>query len=40
VASALAGELESMAGWLGLAGVAVGKRGDLAGELGKAVARR
>ncbi len=40
VASALAGELESMAGWLGLAGVTVGKRGDLAGELIKAVARR
>ena len=40
VASALAGELTSMAGWLGLAGVAIGKRGDLAGELRKAVARR
>ena len=40
VAPALAGELESMAGWLGLAGVAVGKRGNLAGELGKAVGRR
>ena len=40
VASALARELETMAGWLGLAGVTVGKRGDLAGELGKAVVRR
>ncbi|MGA8327798.1 MAG: winged helix-turn-helix domain-containing protein, partial [Mycobacterium sp.] len=40
VASALAGELESMAGWLGLADVAVGERGDLAGELSKAIARR
>jgi len=38
VASALAGELTSMAGWLGLAGVAVGARGDLAGELTKAIA--
>jgi uncharacterized protein YcaQ len=36
VAASLAGELESMAGWLGLAGVAVGKRGDLAGELRQA----
>lgn len=33
VATALAGELESMAGWLGLGGVSVGKRGDLIGEL-------
>jgi uncharacterized protein len=33
VAPALAGELESMAGWLGLAGVTVGERGDLAGAL-------
>jgi uncharacterized protein len=40
VAPALAGELESMAGWLGLGGVTVGERGDLAGELGKAIARR
>jgi uncharacterized protein YcaQ len=40
VAPALANELETMAGWLGLAGVAVGDRGDLAGHLRKAVARR
>jgi uncharacterized protein YcaQ len=40
VAASLAGELESMAGWLGLAGVAVGKRGDLAGELTNALSRR
>jgi uncharacterized protein len=33
VAEALAGELQTMAGWLGLAGVAVGDRGNLAGEL-------
>ncbi len=33
VAEALAGELESMAPWLGLARVTVGKRGDLAGAL-------
>jgi uncharacterized protein YcaQ len=33
VASALAGELETMAGWLGLAAVSVGERGDLASEL-------
>ncbi|KZS71130.1 hypothetical protein A4G26_25235 [Mycobacterium kansasii] len=39
VASALAGELESMASWLGLSGVAVSKRGDLAGELRTAVRR-
>jgi uncharacterized protein YcaQ len=29
-----------MAGWLGLGGVTVGERGDLAGTLRKAVARR
>jgi uncharacterized protein len=40
VAAALAAELESMAGWLGLAGVGVGKRGDLAGELRKALSKR
>ncbi|MGA8332193.1 MAG: crosslink repair DNA glycosylase YcaQ family protein, partial [Mycobacterium sp.] len=40
VASALAGELESMAGWLGLAGVAVSERGDLAGELRKVFSKR
>jgi uncharacterized protein YcaQ len=33
VAEALAGELQTMAGWLGLAGVTVGKRGNLAGVL-------
>jgi uncharacterized protein len=33
VAEALAGELQTMASWLGLAGVAVGKRGDLADAL-------
>jgi uncharacterized protein YcaQ len=33
VAAALAPELATMASWLGLAGVTVGKRGDLAGEL-------
>jgi len=37
VAAALAGELESMAGWLGLSGVTVGERGDLAGALRAAV---
>jgi uncharacterized protein YcaQ len=40
VAAALAGELETMAGWLGLAGVTVGERGDLAGELRSVIARR
>ncbi|HEY2088165.1 MAG TPA: crosslink repair DNA glycosylase YcaQ family protein [Mycobacterium sp.] len=33
VAEALAGELQAMAGWLGLAGVTVVKRGNLAGVL-------
>ena len=33
VAEALASELQTMAGWLGLAGVTVGKRGNLAGAL-------
>jgi uncharacterized protein len=33
VAEALAGELESMASWLGLGGFAVSGRGDLAPEL-------
>jgi uncharacterized protein YcaQ len=32
-ATALASELQAMAGWLGLAGVTVGERGDLAKEL-------
>lgn len=39
VAAALAGELESMASWLGLGGFSVANRGDLAGEL-RAAARR
>ena len=33
VAEALAGELQTMAGWLGLAGVSVGNRGNLADAL-------
>ena len=33
VAAALADELAAMASWLGLAGVTIGNRGDLAGEL-------
>ncbi|MCB1017195.1 MAG: winged helix DNA-binding domain-containing protein, partial [Acidimicrobiales bacterium] len=33
VASRLAGELAALAGWLGLADVAVADRGDLAGAL-------
>jgi uncharacterized protein YcaQ len=40
VAAALVGELETMAGWLGLAGVTVGERGDLAGELRSVIAPR
>jgi uncharacterized protein YcaQ len=40
VAAALPGELETMASWLGLAGVTVGERGDLAGELRSVIARR
>jgi uncharacterized protein len=39
VAAALAGELESMASWLGLGGFSVSGRGDLAGAL-RAEARR
>lgn len=39
VAAALAGELESMASWLGLAGFSVAGRGDLSGEL-RAAAKR
>ena len=39
VAEALAGELQTMAGWLGLAGVAVGNRGNLADALRATVAR-
>jgi uncharacterized protein len=39
VAAALAGELESMASWLGLGGFSVAGRGDLAGELGAAAKR-
>ena len=37
VAAELAGELAHMADWLGLDGVAVGPRGDLAGALSRAV---
>ncbi|MDT5003031.1 MAG: uncharacterized protein QOJ24_207 [Mycobacterium sp.] len=37
VATALAGELRSMASWLELADVTVGMRGDLAGELRRAL---
>jgi uncharacterized protein len=39
VAAALAGELHTMAGWLGLADVTVGDRGDLVDELRVAVSR-
>jgi uncharacterized protein len=39
VAAALAGELESMASWLGLGVVSVSGRGDLAGELRTAAKR-
>jgi uncharacterized protein YcaQ len=38
VAGELAAELRSLAGWLGLAGVVVAPRGDLAGRLGAALA--
>jgi uncharacterized protein YcaQ len=37
VATALAAELQSMASWLGLAEVTVGKHGDLTKELSRAV---
>jgi uncharacterized protein YcaQ len=37
VAVALAGELRSMASWLGLGQVTVGERGDLVGEVGAAL---
>ncbi|MEK7426883.1 MAG: crosslink repair DNA glycosylase YcaQ family protein [Actinomycetota bacterium] len=39
VADALAGELHSMAGWLGLGSVEVGRRGDLVSPLRSAVRR-
>ncbi len=39
VAPPLAGELELLAGWLGLETVAVRRRGDLAGALAKALTR-
>ncbi|WP_205877486.1 winged helix-turn-helix domain-containing protein [Mycobacterium camsae] len=39
VAAALAGELRSMATWLGLAGVSVSSRGDLADELRRSCRR-
>ena len=38
VAEALAAELRAMASWLGMSDVTVGKRGDLVGELRRAVA--
>jgi len=37
VAAAMAGELQTMAGWLGLGAVAVGERGDLAAALHRAL---
>ncbi|WP_029112532.1 winged helix-turn-helix domain-containing protein [Mycobacterium sp. URHB0044] len=37
VAAALAGELKTMASWLGLAEVTVGERGDLVGKLARAL---
>jgi hypothetical protein len=37
VAAAMAGELQTMAGWLGLGTVAVGERGDLARALRRAL---
>ena len=37
VAVAMAGELQTMAGWLGLGAVAVGERGDLAAALRRAL---
>ncbi len=37
VVDGLAGELKSMAGWLGLGEVRVGERGDLAGELARCI---
>jgi uncharacterized protein YcaQ len=40
VAEALAGELQTMAQWLGSGRVRVGNRGDLAGELRAAVEHR
>jgi uncharacterized protein len=39
VAAALCGELETMASWLGLGGLSVADRGDLAGELRAATKR-
>ena len=38
VADAMAGELRSMASWLGLSDITVGERGDLVGELRRALA--
>jgi hypothetical protein len=37
VARELADELQLVSGWLGLGGVAVGRKGDLAGALRRAV---
>jgi uncharacterized protein YcaQ len=39
VAAGLAAELRTMAGWLGLDSVAVGRRGDLARRLSAALGR-
>jgi uncharacterized protein YcaQ len=39
VAHALAAELQTMAAWLGLSGVAIGRRGDFARTLGQAASR-
>lgn len=40
VATALAGELQAMAAWLGLAEVTVGDRGDVVGALSRALGQR
>lgn len=40
VATALAGELQAMAAWLGLAEVTVGERGDVVGALSRALGQR
>jgi uncharacterized protein YcaQ len=37
VAAAMAGELQTMAGWLGLGAVAMGEHGDLAAALRRAL---
>ena len=40
VAPALAAELTAMAGWLGLSGVSVMRKGELAAALGQAIAKQ